>query len=158
MTREQANLTWESKVEAEVRSLYFAALTADYARYKQIITGLSFFLSSGAAAIVIAKEPMYSVPMSIIVAVLTAYSIATGLDRRIATFAKLHAEWNALSDEYDRLWHHWEDADSEKTLYELLKRGRDASQLASTDAPYKKALMDRTQKLVFSRYQAVASA
>ena len=42
MTEEQANLAWEKKVQAEVRSLYFAELAAQYTRRKQLVTGISF--------------------------------------------------------------------------------------------------------------------
>ena len=72
------------------------------------------------------------------------------------TFAKLHGDWNALSAEYDRLWHHWRDDDSERIFYELVKRGQQASQQATTEGPYDKKLMSRMEEFVFSQYGAVA--
>ena len=44
LTEHQANRVWEKRVEAEVRSLYFADLANRFTVRKQIITGASFFL------------------------------------------------------------------------------------------------------------------
>ena len=80
MTEQQTPKIWEKRIEAEVRSLYFADLTSRYALRKQIITGVSFFLSSASAASVVAKFPWYvPVALSVIVAGATAYSIANGV-------------------------------------------------------------------------------
>ena len=148
-----ANAIWERKVEAEIRSLYFAALTARFTRSKQIITGLSFLLSTAAAATVVGKFPWYvPVALSAVVSLATAYSMATGLDRRISTLAKLHAEWNTLSDEYDRLWGRWYEEETEDAYGALIKRGRDASLLATTEAPYDEKLMDQWSEHVFKSY------
>jgi len=57
LTEAQANRVWQRMVEAEVRSFYFADLASSYNRLKQILNGATFFLSSGAAATVIAKMP-----------------------------------------------------------------------------------------------------
>lgn len=149
----EANAIWERKVEAEIRSLYFADLTTRFTRRKQIVTGMSFFLSTAAAATVIGKLPwIVPVTLSAVVSLATAYSIATGLDRRISTLAKLHSEWNSLSDEYDRLWSRWYDEETEDAVNALIKRGRDASLLATTDAPYYKELMDKWSDHVYSSY------
>jgi hypothetical protein len=85
-----------------------------------------------------------------IVAVLSAYSIAVGLDRRISTVCKLHAEWNHLTSEYESLWDHWYDNEAERTLKDLLKRGRDASQIA-TELPYNEKAIEQWEKVVKER-------
>jgi hypothetical protein len=51
----QINRVWENMLAAETRSLYFGDLASRYTRKKQWITGLSFFLSFGAAASFIGK-------------------------------------------------------------------------------------------------------
>jgi hypothetical protein len=94
-----------------------------YARRKQVITGVSFFLSSGAAATLIASAPKWiPTTLAVIVALFAAYSMAVGLDRRIGAVCKLHSEWNHLNSEYERLWDHWYEEEAQETLTELLKR------------------------------------
>ncbi|MBI4469607.1 MAG: hypothetical protein HY650_09840 [Acidobacteria bacterium] len=53
LTPDEVDRVWQRMAEAEVRAFYFADLAARATRQKQIITGVSFFLSSGAAATVI---------------------------------------------------------------------------------------------------------
>jgi len=58
----QTSQVWENMLAAETRSLHFADLTSRYTRTKQWMTGISFFLASGAAASIIGKLPQ-SVPL-----------------------------------------------------------------------------------------------
>jgi hypothetical protein len=108
LTESQTDQIWDKMIFAEVRSLYFGELAARYTKRKQIIAGVSFFLSSGAAAALVAKMNS-SVPLvlSLLSAVLMAYSIAVSLDRKAAMMAKLHHSWNKLEADYCRLWNHW---------------------------------------------------
>ena len=158
MQAEQTTAIWEKRIEAEVRSYYFAALAESYTKRKQWLTGSSFFLSSGAAATIVAKSPDYiPIIMALVSALCNAYSIATALDRRISTLAKLKNEWSSLAAEYENLYYHWFDDDSEQVFNELVKRGRDASQLGSTDAaPYNPELMKKWEEWVFARYKVAA--
>jgi len=153
LTETEAGSVWRRMAEAEVRSLYFANLASRYNRQKQIITGISFFLSTSAAATLIAKLPPWvPVAFSVIVAIVTAYAMAVGLDRRIVTLTKLHYQWNQLSAEYEHLWNHWADPDANEALDELLKKARDASESA-TEMPYDEGLINKWAKLVYSRFQ-----
>ena len=144
-------LVWNRMHEAEVRSLYFGEQAVRYTTLKQIITGTSFFLSSGAAATLIASFPKW-IPtvLAVIVAILTAYSMAVSLDRRIGTICKLHSEWNHLNSEYEHLWNHWYEDDAEESLADLSKRGREASQIA-TEMPYDPEALHKWENLVYSR-------
>jgi hypothetical protein len=137
LTEAQANRVWERMVEAEVRSLYFGDLANRYTRRKQIISGLSFFLSSGAAATIIAKAPDW---------------VPVGLDRYISSMTKLHCGWNELASAYERLWNRWRADDAERIFEELIKRGMDLSELA-TEMPYREKLMDKWRDLVYSRFR-----
>ncbi len=149
---------WERMVEAEVRSFYFADLASQFTQRKQIITGISFFLSSGAAASLIAKAPtLLPILLSVAVALASAYSIAVGLDRRIKTLTKLHCEWNQLSSDYEHLWNHWGDDDAARILNELIKRGRDASEIG-TEMPYNEQLLEKWENVVYSRFKQAATA
>lgn len=156
LTEGETKRVWERMAEAEVRSMYFASLASRYSKRKQIITGVSFFLSSGAAATLIGKLPP-AVPLilSLIVALVTAYSMAIGLDRRIRTLSDLHFQWNQLNSEYEHLWNHWQDDDAETVLDELLRKARDASELA-TEMPYDEDLIKQWSSRVYSRYSQPA--
>ena len=157
LTAAQTDSVWRRMVEAEVRAMYFGELAAAYTKRKQIITGLSFFLSSGAAA-TLAAQTARSVPliMSIASAILMAYSIAVSLDRTVENLAKLHYAWSQIQDDYERLWNHWYADDAEETLQEILKRSREASE-TSTRAPYNERLMEKWTGFVYERYQPTAA-
>src|SRR5579863_2635903 len=153
LTEEQANRVWERMVEAEVRSLYFADLAHRYTWRKQLIAGVAFFLSSGAAATIIAKAPSWvPILLSIVVALASAYSMAVGLDRYISGMAKLHYGWNHLAVSYERLWNHWRDEDAEQVLEDLVKQGMEMSEKA-TEMPYQEKLIDKWRDVVYQRFK-----
>jgi hypothetical protein len=149
----QITRVWESMLAAEARSLYFGDLAVRYTHHKQWITGLSFFLSSGAAATIIAQAPQW-IPLLLALAVAgaTAYSMAVSLDRRTATMAKLHSAWSQIATEYDRLWNHASDEDAESQLEKIMEREKEPSELATTDAPNDQKLLEKWQDRVFSLY------
>ena len=105
----------------------------------------------------IAKLPGY-VPLvlAVIVAVATAYSLAVNLDRGIGSMTKLHCQWNQLSADYEHLWNHWQDDDSERSLLsELSRRAAEASE-AAIEMPYNPDDLDKWQKVVYARVAATA--
>jgi len=79
LTPHQVTHVWEEKVQAAVRSLYFGELASSFTRQKQLMSGATFFLSSGAAATVIAKFPVW-VPaaLAVISAIAAAYGSRIG--------------------------------------------------------------------------------
>jgi len=145
---------WENMLAAETRALYFADLASRYTRRKQWITGISFFLASGAAASLIGKLPQW-VPLvaSAVVAVVSAYSMALALDRKISTMAKLHSAWNLISLDYERLHNHPDSDDAEEQFYAIFQREREPSELAATEAPNDQELLGAWQEHVFARYR-----
>lgn len=149
----QTTRVWENMLAAEARSLYFGDLATRYTRRKQWITGASFFLSSGAAATIVAKSPQW-VPLvlALVSAIATAYAMAVNLDRRIATMAQLHSAWNQIANEYDRLWNHVNDEDAEAQLEKIMEKEKEPSELATTDAPNDQKLLGQWQDRVFSLY------
>jgi len=147
LTENQTNRVWQLMIEAEVRSYYFGDLASSFTKRKQLVTGLSFFLSSGAAATLAAKLFWAPLAMAIAAAVLSAWSIAVELDKRAAAMAQLHYQWNVLSADYERLWHRWFEEDAEEKLNEFLRREQELSK-AGTEAPYKEALIEKWQHRV----------
>ena|SRR3982751_1090453 len=98
LTEDQVSEIWDEMIAAEVRSLYFGDLGTRYTKTKQIISGLAFFLSSGAAATMVAKFPSeIPIAMSVLTALATAYSIAVGLDKKATTMAKLYGTWTQIA-------------------------------------------------------------
>ena len=150
----QVKTVWTAKYEAEIRSLYFADLAIRYTRRKQWIAGATLVLSSGAAAWIIAELPkLVGFAMALVIAILSAYSIVANLDRAATQMAKLHAGWNHLADEYDHLWSHLYDDAAERTLLELISRGRGLSSESVAEAPpYNEGVLKKWQDHVYNAY------
>jgi hypothetical protein len=158
LTPNQIDRVWESMISAEVRSQYFAELTTRYTRIKQVLGAIIFFCSSGAAVSVGAKFPDYlALGFSVVGAAIAAYTISFGLDKLVATLARLHYSWNELSSAYERLWNHWYDDDAERTFEDLQRRAREASELG-TEVPYRESLVGKWEERVYARYSAAPTA
>ncbi len=150
LSYEQVLNTWERVIESEVRALYFGDLANLYSRRKQFITGVSFFLSSGAAATVLAKAPSWvPVTLSVIVALATAYSIACNLDSTMRTMAKLSHSWSELAAGYERIWCDPYSEESATLYHQLGEKERELSMLATTDAPNDQERLRKWQIHVF---------
>ncbi len=150
LTEDQIRQVWDGMISAETRALYFGDLAGRHARRKQVITGSTFFLSSGAAATVVAHAPAW-VPTLLAVASagVSAYTMAVGLDRRVGTLVKLHGVWTQIAHDYERLWNHTYADDAQDQLYAILDSERAPSELATTDAPYDVPLLDQWEQRVF---------
>jgi len=157
LTENQVNRVWEKLISAETRSLYFGDLAALYTSRKQWITGVSFFLASGAAATLAGGLPhAISEILASIVAILTAYSIAVGLDRKAITMARLHHGWNEIASSCDRLWNHAYEESAESTFEDIARKERELSEVAATEAPNDPNRMDKWQEQVFRQYHLAA--
>jgi hypothetical protein len=149
----QTNRVWDNMLAAETRALYFGDLASRYTLQKQWITGMSFLLSSGAVAAIIAKAPP-SVPamLTLVVAAATAYSMATNMDGRMRTMAKLHSAWNQIAALYDHLSNHTDESDAEKQLANILEREREPSELAVLSAPNDEERLKKWERRVFAMH------
>jgi hypothetical protein len=153
LSEPQVTQVWDSMISAETRALYFASLASRYSAQKQWISGASFFLSSGIVVILLAKLPSaVAVCTSFIIALLSAYSIAVNLDRKMKTMVKLHSQWQAIATDYNYLWNHPYNSDSESKLEEIIKHEREPSEVAATEAPNDEERMGKWQKRVFTSY------
>jgi hypothetical protein len=90
---------------------------------------------------------------SLAVAVLTAYSIAVGLDRKASAMAELHLEWKQIAFDYNRLWNHAYEEHSESWLEEIMKREREPSKVAAVEAPNDEKLMGKWESYVLASYR-----
>jgi hypothetical protein len=153
LSEAQIRRVWDNMLAAETRALYFGDLASRYTRQKQWITGISFFLSSGAAASIISKAPEWiPLVLALIVAASTAYAMAVNLDGKIATMIKLHSSWNVISTRYDSLWNHTYEDDAEDQLNQIAQSEREPSEIATTDAPNDQQLLGKWQDRVFAMY------
>lgn len=151
LNQTQIKQVWENMLAAEARSFYFGDLAARYTTIKQWITGVSFFLSSGAAATIIAKGPsLVPLLLSLIAAAATAYSMAARLDSKIITMAKLHSTWNRITTEYEHLWNHTYTEDAEDQLDRIIQLEEGPSELATTEAPNDQKRLGKWQDRVFA--------
>jgi len=155
----QITSVWEHLLAAETRALYFGDLTSRYTTQKQWITGVSFFLSSGAAAAIIAKAPP-AIPaiLALVVAAATAYAMAVNLDGRIRTMAQLQSSWSQIAARYDSLWSHLYEDDAESELHALIDGEREPSHLAALSAPYNEPLLRKWQDRVFALHHLTSAA
>lgn len=154
LTEFQIEDVWKGMLAAETRALYFASLASRYSHRKQWIVGISFFLSSGVVVTLLAKLPnVVAIAASVVVAVLSAYSIAVGLDRKVGAMAKLHLEWQQIATDYNRLWNHAYEDYSENWLEDIIKREREPSKLAAVEAPNDEQLMGKWESYVLASYR-----
>ncbi len=153
LSEAQIKRVWDGMLAAETRSLYFVDLASRYTRQKQWITGISFFLSSGAAATIVGKSPAWiPLVLALIVAASTAYAMAVNLDGKIATMIKLHSAWSVIATKYDGLWNHTYEDDAEDRLNQIVQSEREPSEIATTDAPNDQKLLGKWQDRVFAMY------
>ncbi len=158
LTEDQINDVWEGKISSEVRSLYFGDLANEYSTRKQWITGLSFFLASGAMASLIGKLPLWiPTALSLAVALGNAYSVAVGLDAKIRALAKLHFTWAQIGNDYGRLWNHTYSDEAESEFYDLQRREMEISELATTESPFDEKRLLRWQTVVLKQYRLVSA-
>jgi hypothetical protein len=148
----QVTQVWNRMFRAEVRALYFAELAARYTRTKQVLLAVNLLLTSGAVVSIGSGLPSwFPLIMSGFAALVSAYTIGFNIDRSLAGAIKLHAIWNELRFEYERLWNHWYTDDAEQGYADLCKRAREASELG-IELPYKEKEMDKWQQHVYSQY------
>lgn len=158
LSEQEVDDIWQSRLSAETYALYFGDFANRYTRQKQWITFISFFFSSSAAGAVLVKlPPAAPVLLSAVVAVATAYSVAMGLDSRIRTMAKLHYSWNQISEEYSRLWSDPFSEGSAEAYRDILRRERELSELATTDAPNDQKRLGRWQEQVWKLHRLTSA-
>ena len=156
LTQEQITSLWERQLAAEVRALYFAEFASRYTRQKQWISGASFFLASGAAATLIAKAPTWvAALLACLTAMLSAYSIARGLDGATRTMSKLQFGWSELATSYEALWNTTYAEDAGARYAALIARENDLSSQGSTEAPNDPKRIDYWQEQVFRQHHLI---
>src|SRR5437870_2685433 len=131
LSEAQITRVWEGMLAAEIRSLYFADLSARYYRNQRLATWGSLMLSSGAAVSILANLPADLVwlrPMfAISAATLSGYTVAMQNQKSAIDSADLHARWNRLSKGYESIWENVYADDAAERLAALDERAADLS-------------------------------
>ncbi len=156
LTEEQITSLWERQLAAQVRALYFAEFASLYTRQKQWISGASFFLASGAAATLIAKAPTWvAIVLACFTAMLSAYSIARGLDGATRTMFKLQFGWSELATAYEALWNTTYAEDAASRYAALIAKENELSSQASIEAPNDPKRIYYWQEQVFRQHHLI---
>jgi hypothetical protein len=137
LTQPQIEKLWQSKMEADARSAYFADLLACESRLKRIIVSTSFVLSSAVVVSTLASHPHISLVCAIVVVCSQGYTIGINQDAKIKSLSRLHTEWLRLSHDYDRLWSHTQDLDAEELLNRFEDRELDLSEMAASEVDHR---------------------
>lgn len=154
LTENQGNRVWECMAESEARSMYFGALSARFIKRKQLISGTLLFLASGAAATIGAStRPVIPLIFSIVAAILSAYSIAVGLDRRVVSTVKLHCDWAQIATDYERLWNNWQSVDADNVLTQIQARDLAASAAGLDLGQQDEKLIEKWSDRAYERYR-----
>lgn len=140
-------------MDAEARSVYFADLLNRESRLKRFITGASFVLSSAIVVSFLAKHPYISTWLALLIAIAQGYVIAVSQDAKIRSLEHLHIEWLRLSNDYDRLWSHTEDTDSESRLRRYQDREIDLSASAASEVAHNERLWQKWIDIVHKKYE-----
>jgi len=103
--------------------------------------------------LLLAKSPAWiPVTLSIVTAIINAYSSAFGLDSRMRSMAKLYSQNSQLANDYERLWNNVYAEDAAATLDALVHRDTEISETATTEAPNDQKPMGRWQDYVFTQH------
>ena len=150
LNEDQIQQIWEGMISAETRALYFADLGRMTTIRKQWITGISFFLATGAAAELIAKGPAWVAIISAsLVAVMSAYSMAVNLDKNIPTLIQLHAGWARIADDYQNLWNHVYVDDAESRMLAIQEQEKRYSEMAVSGIQYEPKRLEKWEHHIF---------
>ena len=158
---EQQRRVWEGWLSAEIRANYFADLSSGYHRYQRWATWLTLFLSSGAAAAVLySSNASWLFWVRVVLTLLTTgvslYSLVAQNQKMAIDSAGIHAGWNKLAREFERLW---EDMYAPTALARLNALEDQAAELSqrATAFPYRERLMVRWQDHVVRHHAAHAA-
>ena len=139
----------------EIRAYYFADLSGRYARKQRLSTWCTLLSSSGAAASVLANLPeewgWTRSALTILTAAISLYSIVMQNQKFAVDSSDLHARWNRLANDYQRLWNDMYSETAPGTLDALIVREEDLSK-AGTAFPNKTKLMSRWEDYVIEHH------
>lgn len=155
----QQQRVWDGMLGAEIRSNYFADLSAGYYKRQKIATWAILFVSSGAAVSVLASLPDWAMLLRPVLTLTTAglsgYSLVMQNQKLAVDAADLHARWDRFAKAYRNLWDDMYADDALDTLKKLEDMETDLSKSGVGLFAYDKSSMLRWQDHVEQQHHLV---
>src|ERR1700745_417908 len=108
LTESQQKRVWEGMLGAEIRSNYFAGLSARYGTKQRLATWATLVSSSGAAVALMARLPddlqWIRLSCALAAAGISIYSVVMQNQKLAVDASDLHARWIRLAKDCQRLW------------------------------------------------------
>ncbi len=145
LTEIQRRQVWESWLSAEIRANYFADLAGRYHQLQRWATWAILFSSSGAFVTWTARVPepwnWLAPVLALATAGLSLYSLVAQHQKHAMDAADLHARWNRLASDHERLWDDMYAEDAPARLSALIEREAELGKVATAFPVNEKRLL-----------------
>jgi hypothetical protein len=143
---------WEGMLGAETRANYFAELSGRYMQRQRLATWATLLFSSGAVASLLANLPSgWKIALAMATTAVSLYSVVMQNQKLSVDASDLHARWNRLGNEYEKIWENVYADDAPAKLEALDDRAVDLSK-SGTMFPNKREAMLRWQRYVVAQH------
>ena len=158
----EQKIVWDGLLGAEIRAAYFAELSGRYMRRQRLLVLGSLVMSSAAflSLVTVAVPPnleWVKPTLTLLAAILSAWSLVAKNERSSIDSADLHFRWNMLAIDFDGLWADSFGDGASVRLAELRKREAEISK-SSTAFPDDGSLMERCQDNVLMHHRQELAA
>ena len=149
-------LVWEDMLCADMRANYFAELVGNYQRWDKWIRVGVLVASSGAVATALSQlDVLFKLVAPILATAGSFWLLMSHYGSLARDAADLHAGWNEISRDYERLWNNLDVQDAETLYYRIYERG-DVLSKTGTKFPNKtdrlEHWLDQAARLASVRY------
>jgi hypothetical protein len=143
---------WEGMLGAETRANYFDELSGRYMQRQRLATWATLLFSSGAVASLLVNVPSPGkLALAIATTAVSLYSVVMQNQKLAVDASDLHARWNRLAKEYERVWENVFADDAVEKLDALDDRAVDLSK-SGTMFPNKREAMLRWERHVVAQH------
>jgi hypothetical protein len=116
-------MVWDEMLFASMRSNYFGELVLHYQNLEKWLTVCSALASSGAVATAVtAASQWVKIGFPAVAAANGFWLLFSQYSIQARDAADLHAGWNSLSTEYERIWNHLDDPQAEEKFDQAFER------------------------------------
>lgn len=157
LSEAQIERVWQGMLGAEIRANYFAELTERYNRRQRWATWGTLFMSSGALATILIQLPAQwawvRAAFAAVATALSLFSVVRQNSKLAVDAADLHARWNKLSCEYEKLWEDVTVDDALRILDALTDQRRELSKSGRTFPNDERAMLKWENHVLAHRLQ-----
>jgi hypothetical protein len=151
LSESQQKRVWEGMLSAEIRSNYFAELSAGYLRRQRASTWITLLFSSGAAISILSnlgdELKWIQLVLTLVAAGVSAYSLVMQNQKFALDASDLHARWNRAAKDFEAIWEDVYADDAAERLNAVDERTTDLSK-AGASFPYSRRKMLHWQEHV----------